>query len=297
MTTTKPTPTAFSSMIVSTAIGSIVLLDSGSYPGESYYLNTTWTFNGTDWTRFSSSLVDSSGPLPCRSNAHMTVLGSNAVLFGGKTATGLLQDTWTFNGTTWTKLTPTHKPPARCNGMMNVSFNTNLLFGGMNTKNILGDTWIWDGSDWTQASPTVSPEPRFDAALASVTPFTWLFGGSGETEQFNDMWVYIGIGPGWIHMPATTKPSARSQHAMTMDPANIELVMFGGKVGNNVNNETWVYHGHWHQKDPTHVPPARVGANIRYDYNINKIVMFGGSTGDHCLNDTWTWDGSDWTEI
>lgn len=36
------------------------------------------------------------------------------VLFGGKNSSGTaIQETWTWDGTTWTKLTPATQPPAR----------------------------------------------------------------------------------------------------------------------------------------------------------------------------------------
>nr|MDA8292961.1 hypothetical protein [Actinomycetota bacterium] len=40
------------------------------------------------------------------------------VLFGGDGSSGLLADTWTWNGTTWTKQSPTTSPSARYGASM-----------------------------------------------------------------------------------------------------------------------------------------------------------------------------------
>jgi len=36
----------------------------------------------------------------------MATLGGTVVMFGGEDATGHLDDTWTFDGTTWTQISP-----------------------------------------------------------------------------------------------------------------------------------------------------------------------------------------------
>ena len=55
------------------------------------------------------------------------------VLFGGySTGTALLGDTWTWDGTTWTKQAPATSPPARDGASMAYDAATSdiVLFGG-----------------------------------------------------------------------------------------------------------------------------------------------------------------------
>jgi N-acetylneuraminic acid mutarotase len=95
----------------------------------------------------------------------MTSLGSKVVLFGGYSGAASLNDTWTFDGTTWTQVTVT-TPPAARNGHAMGSLGTKaVLFGGYNTVT-LGDTWIFDGVTWTQSS-AVGPSARNNQVMAA----------------------------------------------------------------------------------------------------------------------------------
>lgn len=72
----------------------------------------------------------------------------NIVLFGGESSTGTYyDDTWTWDGTTWTQQFPPVSPPARnVMGMVyDAATQTVVLFGGINSAGHLGDTWTWDG--------------------------------------------------------------------------------------------------------------------------------------------------------
>src|SRR6266487_5517423 len=81
--------------------------------------------------------------------------GAKVVMFGGFDRTGYLNDTWTFDGITWSRVATPVAPPRRAAAQMayDASIQKVVLFGGYNGRNYLGDTWIWDGkiSRWTQA--------------------------------------------------------------------------------------------------------------------------------------------------
>ena len=82
------------------------------------------------------------------------------IMFGGDSGTTYLNDTWSFDGTTWTQIATQSAPPARAAAQMTYDSVTQkvVLFGGFNGT-YLGDTWLWDGStlQWTQATPQPSP--------------------------------------------------------------------------------------------------------------------------------------------
>jgi hypothetical protein len=63
------------------------------------------------------------------------------VLFGGETAAGTyLNDTWTWDGTTWTEQFPAVRPSARVTAMTYDSLTqTVVLFGGADRTQYLGD--------------------------------------------------------------------------------------------------------------------------------------------------------------
>jgi hypothetical protein len=102
------------------------------------------------------------------------------VLFGGATGVGkspqfavngvsymspptVSSHTWTFNGTTWSQLSPSTFPSARSAGAASYDQQTGtvLLFGGYSsTGTALGDTWSFNGTTWSSLSPFASPTAR-----------------------------------------------------------------------------------------------------------------------------------------
>jgi hypothetical protein len=68
------------------------------------------------------------------------------VLFGGTARHGPLGDTWTWDGSTWTKQAPATSPPAREFASMAYDPATGnlVLFGGDNAgPRSFNDTWTW----------------------------------------------------------------------------------------------------------------------------------------------------------
>ena len=57
----------------------------------------------------------------------------------------VLDDTWTWNGSTWTEHHPARHPAARCGTSMAYDATARgvVLFGGYNLSADYHDTWIW----------------------------------------------------------------------------------------------------------------------------------------------------------
>jgi hypothetical protein len=84
------------------------------------------------------------------------------VLFGGTDSTGYRNDTWVWNGMTWTQKTPANSPPLRsCQAMAyDAARREVVLFGGYDSDDATrdrNDTWVWDGTNWTQKTPVNRP--------------------------------------------------------------------------------------------------------------------------------------------
>lgn len=216
----------------------------------------------------------------------------NVVLFGGCTDNSptctYLNDTWTWDGTTWTQQFPSTSPSPRVAYMAyDAAARTVVLFGGINSAGELGDTWTWDGvaKTWTQQSPDASPAPRlaplaYDPATRSVV----LFGGgiehppaSGGTA-YGDTWNWNGTT--WTQQFPATAPSARLGAGMAYDPGLGALVLFGGAVGGdwvNSADDTWTWDGtNWTQIFPATLPPNRYYFGMSYNPIAKAVVMFGG---------------------
>src|ERR1035441_2573999 len=286
-----PSPRCCMGMAYDYATGSTVLFGGL----DNTALGDTWILQ-REWSQLSPSTSPS-----VRAGPGMVWDGAagNVVLFGGTDSTGrVLNDTWTWDGTTWTQQFPPVSPPGRQLGPEGMAYDavnrTVVFFGGFDSNlNALGDTWTWDGKakTWTQQFPATSPTPRrtpiaYDEAARTVV----LFGGDNQNAglQFNDTWTWDG--KTWTqHFPATA-PSARSGAGMAYDAALGAVALFGGFAGSwpNTLDDTWTWNGiTWTKMNPATVPPDRYWAGMTYDPDVHGVVMFGGYSSTIVRSDTW----------
>jgi hypothetical protein len=75
-----------------------------------------------------------------------SIAARTVALFGGYGygTTGYDRDTWTWDGTTWSRLTPAVSPPSRAWASMAYDSRSHglVLFGGGSPQGFLNDTWI-----------------------------------------------------------------------------------------------------------------------------------------------------------
>jgi hypothetical protein len=232
----------------------------------------------------------------------------DVVLFGGYDGSSVLGDTWVWNGSTWSKLTPSAAPSARESAAMvfDQASGQLLLFGGIvpvanAPSTFFNDTWVWTGATWQQLQPASSPPARGFASIAydATSKNVVLFGGASQGSYLGDTWTWDGST--WAEA-SQTGPSARDVAAMATDPTTGHVVLFGGNTNGTANlrlADTWAWDGSsWTQRSPAVSPPARSFASMAYDPATASTVLFGGQTDSSgtSLGDTWTWDGSAWTQ-
>jgi uncharacterized protein (TIGR03437 family) len=162
-------------------------------------LDDTWVWDGSDWTQQSpqTSPPERYDHALAYDSAHGQV-----VLFGGIsgniTQSGVFEgaasnDTWVWDGSTWTQQTPQTSPPARFNHAMayDSTLDQVVVFGG-SAGLTLDDTWVWDGSNWTQEFPQTSPPTRSQHAMAYDSGHSQvaLFGGANSASVLSDTWSW-----------------------------------------------------------------------------------------------------------
>jgi hypothetical protein len=91
------------------------------------------------------------------------------VLFGGYDYTTSNQ-TWTWNGSTWTLKSPALSPPPLRGAQMvyDKARQQVVLYGG-ETPDLSRQTWVWNGVTWTNmtpAAPAASPRSALSFAMA-----------------------------------------------------------------------------------------------------------------------------------
>ena len=136
----SPTPRWKASMAYDLARSRMVLFGGGD---ASTVSGQTYEWDGLGW-----SLKSSSGPV-ARFDASMAYdkVRKRVVLFGGRDGTGVsalfLQDTWEWDGTTWTPYSASTTPLKRQGHTM--AFDSNrqrtFLFGGLSQSIAMADSW------------------------------------------------------------------------------------------------------------------------------------------------------------
>src|ERR1700681_2275136 len=214
-------------------------------------------------------------------------------------------DTWTWDGTTWTK--QAISLPASAEGSMVYSAaSKRVVLLGTVTRNYQATAhmWSWTGTTWEELHATPLP-PSFgpmadDAARGQVV---MLIPSATENPPAHgtDTWTWDGLKWTQRHPVGSPPASTGGATAIAYDADRKTVVMFGGlHLANSAVDQTWTWDGTtWTMKRPATIPPARFNLAMAYDGATHSVVLTGGAalspsgtiTG---LTDTWTWEGGTW---
>ena len=244
----------------------------------------TLEWDGRSWTQ----PVLTSSPPPREFHA-MIYDSSRAqvVASSGLSGSGLLSDSWTYDGTTWTM----SGFPVQARMRFAMAYDTDrghlVISGGLGSltgmapfDEPLFDTWDVDGASVvTGPSPSAYPVGAamvYDPALGR----TVAFGGFDPTSGFLGADTTAWDGTTWTQGPPDGPP-ARSDHALVYDPMRDAVVMFGSGRG-----DTWEFDGAtWIETTPGVSPPLRASFAFAFDSVAEGAVAFGGSG----LGDSWVY--------
>jgi PKD repeat protein len=164
---------------------------------------------------------------------------------------------------------------------------------------------------WTELTPPLMPPQQVDGAMVydSTDRYVLLFGGENDFSdppvEYNYTWTFSG--GHWtnvtnLHAPA---PSPRSAFGLADDPADHEVVLFGGySAKGTILDDTWTYvAGAWTNITATAgtPPPATYWGSMTYDNQTDSVIFFGGLQGltqsTEYTNETWSFSDNTWTEL
>lgn len=234
----------------------VVFGGSGMRTGSRY--GETWEFDGRRWTA-----RDVRGP-GARDHHAMAYDEARAqvVMYGGWNAERTFPaETWTWDGTTWTRAEEKSAPGGI--GHLAMAYDARrqriVLFGGDGPDRPATDeTWEWDGRTWTRAviaGPTPGARTRHRLAYDAARGVTVLFGGQiggGRTAQYpSDTWTFDGRAWTRHDVPG---PPPRWVHAMADDTRRERVVLFGGGLGAAPFSrlaDVWEWDGRSWQQQPS----------------------------------------------
>ncbi len=242
-----PPPRVDAGIAYDAADGYVVMFGGTTGVGGGAVLNDTWTYHDQVWSEVTG------GPSPsARTGAAMTADAATGavVLFGGcvpqNCTAGADNDTWTFHGGAWSRLSPVGPvPPARARASFayDASDGELVLYGGGTATARFNDTWEMRDGNWTELHPAVAPSDRsiagmvYDPAVGALV----LFGGKYFGDFYADTWAFTG--GNWTIVSAVylNAPSPRGDPGMVYDPQMGCVLMIGGETFfPGTLNDTWV---------------------------------------------------------
>ncbi|MGI0053095.1 MAG: PKD domain-containing protein [Thermoplasmata archaeon] len=210
-----------------------------------------------------------------------------AVLFGGalNTTPEFPSETWTFNGSDWTELSPAMSPGGRAFASMAYDSMDQevVLFGGYAGGCPFNDTWTFSGGDWTQV-PGNGPGGRNLGSLSydSQEGGAILFGGaggcSGEPPTYSDTWRFAS--GSWTELFPDFSPAARAGMQQVEDPVTGGLLAYGGATSTGTFlSDTWEFtNGSWTNLSSQLAasPPPTLEGVLAANPDTGAVVLYGG---------------------
>ncbi|HZY69726.1 MAG TPA: PKD domain-containing protein [Thermoplasmata archaeon] len=290
----------------------------GGYSNFLVPFNDTWIWKSGNWTH----LVTSKGtniPAPSpRVGFGMTYDAADGyvVLFGGY-SNSLYGDTWTFNGTNWSKCPAQNGTPPAMNaanlvydaadGYVLLTGGTTYPIAALASAVDYNTTWKFAACIWTNNTSNVTGGyPKSGGAYRTTVydgtdGYVVMFGGEVPASACTGLNVTYKYKAGvWSKITGTILPGATqgSGGVMAWDPDAHGVFMDGGLDDScNLNSGTWVFSGgSWHlvRGFVGSTPGGQYLGGMTYDSFVGAIVMFGGNNAGSSgtLNfprDTWNY--------
>ena len=249
------------------------------------YVSETWAWNGADWTQLQPAQSPQGRSAPA-----FTSWGGQVLLFGGKSSSGALQDTWRWGGTEW--VPQPGDGPKDCNSPAARLGATVVMFcSGQSADDHFGHTFVWDGVRWMEKQTPTTPSSRHGHVLASFGERVLMYGGHADSGNEQETWEWNGTD--WRDRTVSPSPPMRAGYQLAQ--LSDKLVLHGG-------GETWTWDGERWSVAALPTMPAQ-----RRDYAIatlgGRAIVFGGCCRNDVggraqyWDDTWAWDGERWTEL
>ena len=232
----------------------------------------TWLWDGTAWSRPSPATSPSA-----RGGAALTydVGRERVVMFGGRSIPGsvLLTDTWEWDGTTWSDVTPATPSPTSeaCSLAYDAAQARSLMTCWTYDVSYHGETWSWDGVAW---SPHVAANPLPLPGLGLVYDAT----RAQVVHVASDFSVWAWDGSDWTQVVPVATPPARYGASVVFAPSRGQVMLFGGtsSADNTTLNDTWSWDGvTWSEVVLPNAPTNYWHASSAVDPATGHVLIVG----------------------
>lgn len=216
---------------------------------------------------------------------------------------GLFNDVWSLDLAThrWVELDTGDGRPNLRYGTASVydpESHALVTFAGFTDEGRFHDTWRLDlaTATWRDISPADGDPGRrclHSAAYDAGAGRMLIYGGQ-RSGALGDLWSLDLQRLQWTELEPATRPPDRFFTALAHDPANGQLLIFGGDTGTEKLGDLWAYSleaGTWQPVDVLGSGPApRDGAVAIHIPTAGRVLIFGGTGSGH-FADTWFLEG------
>jgi len=283
-----------------------IKLDTESYPVEDDAWSASNTFNmdvdGQNKPKLALASHWSSGPgFDNNGNfMHSAVYdrdNSEVLVYGGVHDTAqnrFVHNTlWSYDASTniWDQKSPVNRPKFLHSAVWADSFHMMIVFGGITVVDsstvLLAETMVyWPANDtWALMADCPYGGVVLHTASWDSTNDQMLVAGGTPDGTFanvtNDLWAFRPRSNTWHRLAAFPSNQARGGAASVWDTQNKQMIMFGGRQGdNNPMSSVFSYKpstNAWTQR--TNAPVTRLFHSMSWDPVGNKAYSYGGITG------------------
>ena len=226
--------------------GSVVLLDDAQ----------TWVFNNSQWSRVATPTSPG-----VRTGAAMAddPAGQDIILFGGLNDSTLsyLNDTWSFNNSIWSLLSPASSPPAVSSaGLAFFPPGGYMLLAGGGNPSAVDTAWEFAAGSW-HAIPSVAPS---DAIIADLT---------FDAHDGYAFFIAAGIPPSgayWVYGPALGVPQVSIEAVPNNGTAPVSVSFHSKASGGQAP-----YNFSWILREPPISREFGTSENATYTFNSSGV--------------------------
>ena len=143
-----------------TARQRLVLFGGSCFALGPCWRNDTWEWDGQDWVDRSPPYTAVRPPGRWYHGMVYDAARATTIIFGGSDEPGHYKnDTWQWDGSVWTEVTPLHLAPSRLGFgyTFDAQAQSTLLFGGEGWLGDTSDLWAFNGNDWQCVAAPMQP--------------------------------------------------------------------------------------------------------------------------------------------
>jgi Galactose oxidase, central domain len=218
------------------------------------------------------------------------------ILYGGRNGSTYFDDTWSWDGQTWTRLA-TSGPGGRA--FATAAYDTDrqriVLYGGLGAQGTLDDTWEWDGTAWSRVATTGPGVRQHETGGYDQARHRFVVQGGADAagQWLTDTWTWDGST--WTQAASTAPAAQVLKSPAVYDGSRQTLLTLVGGLSRGATS-LWEWNGSaWSVVGAG--PVATMDAPMTTAPNGGGLLLVERGATWATTSPVWHWDGQQWSSI